>query len=158
MDTVSYRWSVAGGGSLTNADGPGTIYQPPDMPVGNPVSISINVMITDSRGNDKPAEVQFTILMWRTDECRYDRQVSFQKKTDTVVPPEVTPTGNKCQPKDKRWDKPSELKGSAGGLLKLCVGQRVILRASGPMKTHSSWSASPETAEEPKSSARLLTR
>lgn len=135
-DSLQYRWKTLGGaGSLAGATGPATLYQPPALKVGEQDSATVEVQITDLRGNDKPASVQFTVTVKRVEECKYERAVSSAKKTDPGKKKEITDvvSGPTCSPQDPSWEKtPGPLKGDVPGKkVKVCVGERALLTATG---------------------------
>lgn len=138
VDAVSYKWSLEeergrrGKGKLLNTVGPATLYQPPEIEVGESHTATIQVEIEDSRKNDKTAKVIFTIEITREEECKYKRTVSIKKETDAGEI--VTPTGDckECRPQPEEWKAvPVPLRGEAEDTVEVCAGQRVILKASG---------------------------
>lgn len=133
-DTLQYRWrKVSGNGNLAGTQGPATLYQPPPLQVDESDSVSIEVQIVDLRDNDKPASVQFTITVKRTEECKYERTVAFTKKSDPGRKKEITDIHQavECSPVDESWVKdPVPLQGQVPGKVKVCVGERALLTAS----------------------------
>ncbi len=136
MDSVNYKWSVVAatgqaGGKLLSTNGPATLYQPPELDVGETHAVTIKVEITESRGNDKPASVTFKITLKRLEDCKYSREVSIQEEEDKSKPSVATPRASRCWPLAPKWDPTPKLSGEPGPALKVCAGERVILRASG---------------------------
>lgn len=134
-DTLQYRWRKLGGsGNMAGAAGPATLYHPPPLKVGESDSASVELQIVDLRDNDKPASVQFTITVKRVEECKFERAVTSAKKSDPGRKREITDLhlAVDCNPQDESWVKdPVPLQGQAQGKVKVCVGERALLTASG---------------------------
>ena len=133
-DTVQYRWRLLGGnGSLAGKAGPATLYRPPALKVNEADSASVEVQIVDLRDNDKPASVRFTITVKRVEECKYERTVAFDKKSDPGKKKEITDVHQavECDPQDESWLKePAPVQAQVPGKVKVCVGERALLTAS----------------------------
>lgn len=134
-DTVQYRWLQSNGkGTLAGKVGPATLYQPPALKVGESDSATIQAQMVDARDNDKPAYVTFTITVKREEECKYRRTLSAEKKSDPGRKKAITDPGQgvTCDPQEPSWDKePVPLQATVPGKQKVCVGERVLLTASG---------------------------
>jgi len=131
VDEINYEWSVGGGGeSFSNT--PANLYRMPEIEVGSSAERVITVKIEDSRGNDEPAFVIFTISLKREEDCKYIRKVSVQKKTHKGELLTITPSGGRCQPQKEKWKAVPALSGTLGRfVLKVCTKQRVMVRANG---------------------------
>ena len=131
-DSMVYAWTiVAGGGTLVSATGPATLYRPPNLATGETRTVTIKAEIQDSRGNDKVATITYTVELSRPSECEFKRKVTITKATDPGAPIVVTSSPCDCQPQPPVWIVAPALTGDAAGTLKLCVGERHLLRASG---------------------------
>ncbi len=133
VDSVSYQWTkLEGEGTLLSGSGPATLFQPPDLEVGETAEARLLAEVTESRGNDKPARIVFDLSVAREEECKYTRTVSLQKEADTSAPSVITPRACDCRPQEEKWAAiPAQLVGEAPQELEVCAGQVVILGAGG---------------------------
>jgi hypothetical protein len=132
VDALSYRWTLLQGkGRMLGSSGPANLYQPPDLEIGVTDTARLQVEIRDSRNNDKPAHITFILTIKREEICKYTRQVAWFATLDKSPTPITTPQFNECFPLPEEWSPTPALSGSAAGELKLAVGQRYLLRASG---------------------------
>lgn len=132
-DSMQYKWSIAaGGGSLTDADRPATLYAPPNLATGEVRQITIQCEVKDQRGNDTAALIKYKIELTRLAECEYKRKVTIETTVHPGNPLVATPSECDCQPQAPAWQAvPVKLTGSAEAEVKVCPGQRVVLHAAG---------------------------
>ncbi len=130
VDPVRYKWLQAlGKGKLLNPTGPANLYQPPDLDVGQSDKATLIVEIDDSRGEES-REATFSITTKREDVSSYKRSVKVEIQPRGGKTYTLPPQNCDCQPEAPQWKPEPALSAGTEPKVKVCAGERVILRAN----------------------------
>ncbi|MCI0421582.1 MAG: hypothetical protein L0312_20545 [Acidobacteria bacterium] len=93
---------------IANFEGPATLYRPPNLEVGQSLTLTIKVQIKDQNKNDKAANVRFIVTVKREDDCKYTHTVSVKTETHKGERLEITPSDCECPPQEEGRRQPAE--------------------------------------------------
>ncbi len=131
VDPITYEWTLEGNGKLQISNGPSNLYETPTLEVGHIAKADIICRTIDYLSNDGPAWGSYSVEVKRTGECLYEYTV--MSSTHSEGSPSATPTGAPppCLPQKEEWNPTPSMSAGFAGEIRVGVGERILLKASG---------------------------